>query len=360
MSRALPYMRWAKLESGARFNLATSGVLDFPLAELPGVSVADIEINGTGRYGYPPLLEALAHKTGADVDCIVPSIGTSMANFVALSALITRGDEVLIERPTYHPMLQIAEFLGANVRRFDRAPENNFAIDVDALLTQITPATKLVVLANLHNPSSAFVSAEELQRIGSRAAEVGAHVFVDEVYLETLFDRPERSSFFLGENFVITSSLTKAYGLSGLRCGWILARPELARKIWNVVDMTYGIPAHAAERLSVIALRNLPAIAARARSLVETNRAELNAFLAAHKTQLDCAPSALGTTVAPRLRSGSVHAFCKMLRDEFETSVVPGDFFEAPDCFRIGIGGDTASTRDAHERLSAALEHFSG
>ena len=86
------------------------------------------------------------------------------------------------------------------------------------------------------------------------AAKVGARVLVDEVYLETLFDQPWRSAFHLGPNFVVTSSLTKAYGLSGIRCGWILAQPDLVQRMWQIVDFTYGSPVHPAELLAVIAL----------------------------------------------------------------------------------------------------------
>jgi len=357
MKDELPYMRWAKLESGARFNLATSGVMDFPLAEL-SAKIEDLEISGPGRYGFPLLLELLAEKTGAPVECIVPSIGTSMANFVALSALINRGDEVLLERPTYHPLRQILEQLGAEVRRFERPPQRGFAIDFEELARAITPKTKLIVLANLHNPSSAFVSEEEMRGIGQLASRVGANVFVDEVYLESLFDQPVRSAFFLGDNFVTTSSLTKAYGLSGLRCGWILTPPELVPLMWQMIDMTYGIPAHAAERLSVIALKHLRQIVVRAKSVLEPNRILLNEFLARENSRLQVASSGVGTTVAPLLRTGSVEKFCELLRNEFETTIVPGDFFEAPNCFRIGIGGPSDILGEGLKRIGAALDRI--
>ena len=356
MCEAAPisYMRWAKLCAEARFNLATSGVIDYPLAELPA-RIEDLEINGPGRYGYPPLQERLVRKTGAPTECILTSIGTSMANFIALSALIESGDEVLIERPAYQPTLNIVHWLGANVSRFERRSENNFDVDLAELERQIRPTTKLIVLANLHNPSSALLEEGIMRQIGEMAARVGARVFVDEVYLEMLFDRPSRSAFFLGENFVATSSLTKAYGLSGLRCGWILAQPDLVRRMHDIVDFTYGIQAHAAERLSVLAFDHLPRIAERARTLIERNRALLNAFLAAHGEHLETKPSRLGTTVVPRLRAGRVEDFCELLRTEFETTVVPGQFFEAPQHFRIGIGGPTDILEGGLARISTAL-----
>jgi aspartate/methionine/tyrosine aminotransferase len=351
------YMAWAKLSADARFNLATSGVMDFPLAELP-VQIADLEINGPGRYGYQPLLERLARKTDAAVECIVTSIGTSMANFIALSALIERGDDVLVERPTYQPMLDIVCWLGAEVQRFERPAETGFRLDLDKLERAIQPTTKLIVLANLHNPSSAFIEEEEMRKVGELANRVGARVFVDEVYLETLFDQPWRSSFFLGNNFIVTSSLTKAYGLSGLRCGWILTPADLAQRMWTLVDLTYGIPAHAAERLSVIALDHLPRISERARMLVKRNREILNAFLAADTEHLETEPSRFGTTLAPRLRAGRLDDFCDLLRNKFETTVVPGHFFEAPEHFRIGIGGPTDVLEQGLERISATLNRF--
>ena len=353
----ISYMAWAKLGAASRFNLANSGVMGYPLAELPA-RIEDLEINGASSYGYAPLQERLAKKTGAPDECIVASIGTSMANFVALSVLIQRGDEVLIEQPTYPYLLEIAQWLGAKLRRFRRHPDKNFEVDPRELEREIRPSTKLVILANLHNPSCAFIEEDVMRQVGEMAAGVGARVVVDEVYLETLFHHPWRSAFFLGENFIITSSLTKAYGLSGLRCGWILAQPDLARRMWDFVDLTYGIPAHPAERLSVIALDHLPRIAELARALLERNRTLLNSFLTAHNKHLDAEPSRFGTTVAPRLRTGRVEDFCELLRHEFETTVVPGHFFEAPQHFRIGIGGPTDILEEGLARISTALTKF--
>lgn len=346
---AMPYMEWAKLRSTARFNLATSGLTNYPLSDLPA-RVEDLEINGAGLYGDAELRERLVRKTGAPDESLVLSMGTSMANFIALGALIERGDDVLIEQPTYQPMLHIAEWLGANVRRFARDPANGWKIDIDHLHKLVRPETKLIVISNLHNPSSALITENEMRAIGA----LGPRVFVDEVYLEAMFEQPQRSAFFLGDNFTITNSLTKAYGLSGLRCGWILTQPELVPRMHALVDLTYGVMAHPAERLSVIALDHLPRIAQSARDLLERNRKLMNEFLAAH----EYAPNEFGTCVALRLRNGGVEEFCRVLRNEFETSVVPGHFFEAPEHFRVGLGGPTEILEEGLERISTALKRF--
>jgi hypothetical protein len=196
-----------------------------------------------------------------------------------------------------------------------------------------------------------------MQQVGAMAAKVGARVLVDEVYLETLFDQSWRSAFHLGPNLIITSSLTKAYGLSGIRCGWILAQPELAQRMWQVVDFTYGSPVHPAELLAVIVLDHLDRVRNRARALLETNRMLVNDFMAKHR-QLDCEPSRFGTTVFPRLKAGRTSEFVQILRDQFETSVVPGEFFEQPQHFRIGFCRDTDTVRGGLERLTSALQTF--
>src|SRR5208282_516680 len=350
------YLAWAKLHSNARFNLASSGVVDYPLAELP-VNLSDLEIGGTGPYGYKPLMERLSARAGVPEDCVVYTLGTSMANYIALTALIHRGDEVLIERPTYDPLLTVLDHIGVNVCRFDRRAEKGFRLGLGELERKLTTKTRLVILCNLHNPSSAFTDEATMRQAGEMAAKVGARVLVDEVYLETLFDQPWRSAFRLGSNFVVTSSLTKAYGLSGIRCGWILAQPELVQRMWQIVDFTYGSPVHPAELLAVIALDNLDRVRDRARALLEKNRMLVNEFLARHP-DLQCEPSRFGTTVFPRLRLGHTAEFVGILREQFETSVVPGEFFEHPQHFRIGFCGPTETVRGGLERLSAALETF--
>jgi aspartate/methionine/tyrosine aminotransferase len=353
---ASTYLEWAKLCSQAKYNLATSGILGYPLAELH-VAPQDLEINGTDAYGYRPLLERLARKSEVTQDCVVVAAGTSMANHLAMAALLEPGDDVLIERPSYGPVLEVASYLRANILRFERRDEQNFEIDPDEVAQRITPKTKLICLTNLHNPSSALIGEEMLVRLGRIAEQAGAQVLVDEVYLDMVYDQPVRSSFHLGSNFVVTTSLTKAYGLSGLRCGWILAQPELAKRMWRLNDLFGATPVHPGELLSIAALDQLGKIDARARAVLTTNRKALDAFFSG-RSDLEGFRSRWGTVAFPRMKSGRVDEFCEFLRAHYETSVVPGRFFELPDHFRIGIGGDPAMTSEALQRLGAALDEW--
>ena len=349
------YIEWAKLSALAKFNLAASGVKGLPLSELP-VKWEEMELSAPGGYGYPPLLERLAARYGVSSGHVVTAIGTSMANYLAMSAVLEPGDEVVIEDPAYDPMVEVGHYLGAAVKRIPRRPENKFQIDVDELKKIVSGKTRLIVLTNLHNPSGALLEESALREIGDVARSVGALVMVDEVYLELLFDRPLRPAFHLGEHFIVTSSLTKAYGLSGLRCGWILAAPELVQRMWHHNDLFGNIPAHITDLLSVVALDHLDSIHNRAMKLLEQNWKLLDAFLAEH-SELDVVRPPGGTIVFAKAPGGDGNAFAERLRKKYETSVVPGRFFETPERIRIGICCDSDEVAEGLRRVAEALDH---
>jgi aspartate/methionine/tyrosine aminotransferase len=348
------YMEWAKTRPHARIDLGVSGLPDVPLAELP-VGIEHLELTAPGAYGYPPLLERLAKRLDVPVACVVTATGASMANYLALDALLEPGDEVLVEEPGYELLVSAAEHVGARVVRFPRAAPA-FALDPAELARALTPRTRLIALTNLHNPSSALAEEPALREVQAQARRAGARVLVDEVYLETLYDRrPWRSAFHLGPEFVATGSLTKAFGLGGLRCGWVLAEPELARRIFRLNDLFGVNAAHVAERLSVAALDQLGRLASRAQALLDANRPLLHRFLDS-RADLVCARPEFGTVVFPRLVGGRVDELCALLRERYETCVAPGRFFGRPEHFRIGISAPTEIVARGLERLAQALD----
>jgi aspartate/methionine/tyrosine aminotransferase len=357
-------MEWAKTCSEARFNLATSGLTNVRLTEFP-LRVADLEITSSEGYGYQPLLERLARHTGAPEECIVTAAGTSMANHLAMAAVLNPGDEVVIEQPTYGLLVDVANYLGAIVKRFTRKFDDEFAVDPEKIVETVTEKTRLIVLSNLHNPSGALVATETLQAIAEIARGVGAHVLVDEVYLEMLSHEDAPFCFPIGQKFatgrdtpvIVTSSLTKAYGLSGLRCGWILASPPLAKRIWLLNDLFAASPTHVAERMSVMALDHLDVFRQRASTLLQVNRGLLDSFLDS-RPDLECFRPPAGTVVFPRLACSDPERFFQLLREKYETTVVPGKFFEMPHHFRLGIGGETGEVSAGLDCLRLALDEL--
>lgn len=349
-------MEFSKLHTGATYSLAASGVMSYALAELP-VTLEDLEINGTDAYGYAPLNERLARLNGVPPECVVAAAGTSMANHLAMAATFEPGDEVLLEHPTYELLVSLAQYLGAEVRYFERRMDDGFRIRPEEVERQMTPRTRLIVITNLHNPSGALVDERTLRAVGDIAKNANALVLVDEVYLEALFERRPPPAIHLGEQFVVTSSLTKAYGLSGLRCGWVLAAPQLAERMWHINDL-YGVnAAHPAERLSVIALDNLDRVGARAKQLLASNCQSLNAFLAS-RGDLEYFRPQFGTIICPKLSRGPLDDLYRLLAEKYDTCVAPGSYFDMPRHFRLGIGGDPEMTREGLERLGLALDEL--
>lgn len=351
-----PYMEFAKLRSAAKYNLATSGIMSYPLAELP-VTMEDLQITGTDLYGHAPLRERLAKRSGVTSDWVMTAAGTSMANHIALAATLVPGDEALVEHPTYELLVSTLQYLGVDVKFFERRMENDFRVEPEEVERQMTPQTRMIVLTNLHNPTGALIDQSTLRAVGEVAKQNHAYVLVDEVYLEAMYECRPQAAVHLGDHFLVTSSLTKGFGLSGLRCGWILANPELTDRMWHINDL-YGVnAAHPAELLSVIALDNIGRVEARAKALLQANRPALDAFLQS-RDDIECVRAEFGTVAFPRLRKGSVDALDRLLRQKYETAVVPGSYFDMPQHFRLGIGGDPEMTSIALERLGAALDEL--
>jgi len=210
---------------------------------------------------------------------------------------------------------------------------------------------------NLPTERSSLVGREaEIADIARAAAAVGARVLIDEVYLELTFeDGAARTAFDPDGNIITTSSLTKAYGLSGLRCGWILAPADLALRMRRLNDLFGVAPPHIAERLSVVAFNRLPALRARARGMMAANLAAYRDLLADHPA-LDQTLYVPSTTVFPRLRSGDGDALYETLMRDHETSLTPGRFFGRPDHVRLALGGHPEVTRPGLERLAGVLD----
>ena len=340
------YMYWAKNQRPVTYNLGSSEVPHFQMSRW-AIDPAALELDGASRYRDPPLRAAIARKSGVAPDRVVMADGASMANMLAMAGLIAPGDEVLVEHPVYEPLVAAARFLGAEVRHFTRAGPT-FALDPAAVKAALTERTTLIVLTNLHNPTGNLADPETLKAIGA----LGPRILIDEVYLDAA---GQPSAALLGDAFVCTSSLTKVYGLSGLRCGWILAARDLAERFWRLNELFSVAQAHSTERLSLLALERLDEVAAETPALLARNRALANAFFAG-RAELEVAPMTHNVTCFPRVKQGDVDALNARLRATYDTAIVPGRFFGLADHFRLGVGMATDLLEAGLERLGKALD----
>jgi hypothetical protein len=370
------YMQWAKQHPHARWDLCGSNLLPCSLADLPEAAAA-LQINGSNDEGYVPLVEDIARRYDVGASQVATGTGTSGVNFLVCAALLDAGDEVLVETPGYDPLFAAPQLLGARLVHFERRFEDGYALDPDLVARAITDRTCLIIITNLHNPSGVRASDEALVQVGRLAERAGAHVLVDEVYLDSAFDdtgdrftgvgarhavplreQGTRSAASLGDRFISTNSLTKSYGLAGLRCGWALASPDVAERVRRARDIVDGTGVFPAERMSVVAFEHLDRLAARARSILEPNLAMVRHFLDG-RHELGYVAPAGGTVVFPRLRAqADAGPFIDRLFREEEVGVVPGRFFQAPAHFRLAFGGVRETLEGGLERIGRLLDRM--
>jgi aspartate/methionine/tyrosine aminotransferase len=273
-----------------------------------------------------------------------------------LAALLEPGDDVLVERPGYDPLLGAARMIGARTVRFDRTFEDGYALDPGRVRAAMTPCTKVIVVTNPHNPTGVTADPAAIDELGRIAQAAGAHVIVDEVYRDVTGDSGEPAAA-RGDVFITTSSLTKSYGLSSLRAGWAIASPDLSYRIRRARDVVDGTGSIVAERLAVLAFEHLDALYLRARAILARNKALADTFLATHP-QLEWVPSA-GTIVFPRITGvADSRLFVERVMQERQTALGPGSFFEAPAHFRLGYGGESERLREGLARISSVLHNL--
>jgi len=358
----LAYINWAKSLPRVEINLARSGVDLCPVSMLE-LKPSDLVVTLPVTYGYAPLREALSRRYGVAPAQVFPvSGGTSYANWIAIVSALDacgRGAEVIVERPTYEPLLRIPEALGHRVRRFERRFEDDYAVDLDRFASLVTAKTRLAIVTNLHNPSGARIPMPALRAMASLLARVDAYLLVDEVYLECVFTNRPESCVDAGPNVLTTNSLTKAYGLDGLRAGWILGPAALVKRAGRINDLLTNNSVAAGERMALAAFRRHRDIDRRAHALLDPNLARLRTFLSREARLRGYVPDG-GNVAFPRLPSAiDSDRLARHLVQRYSTLVVPGQFFEAPRHIRISFGCRPALLARGLANISRALDDLS-
>jgi aspartate/methionine/tyrosine aminotransferase len=358
----LAYISWAKSLPKVAINLARSGIDHCP-ASLLRLSARDLAVTLPVKYGYAPLREAIAARYGVAGRQVFPiSGGTSFANWIACAAVLDgcgRGAEVIVERPTYEPLLRIPQAFGHRVRRLDRRVDEGYAIDLDRFASVVTTRTRLAIVTNLNNPTGARIPMATLRAMAAMLARVKGYLLVDEVYLECLFRSRPDSCVHAGPNVLTTNSLTKAYGLDGLRAGWILGPAALVARAGRINDLMTNNSVAAGELMALAAFRNHHAIDRRAHALLDPNLARMRAFLSREPRLQAFLPEG-GNVLFARLPAAvDGDRLAGRLLDRYSTLVVPGRFFESPRHIRISFGCRPSLLARGLANISKAIDDVS-
>jgi len=346
-------------------DIGSSGVQSFSLAELrelTGLTHEEMDavvFDDSRTLGDPLLREAIARRWGAgDPERVMATHGSNEAIFLALNALLAPGDEVVILDPIYPQFYSIAESLGARLKTWRLRAELGFRPDVGEARSLIGPRTKAVVVNFPHNPTGASLTREEQAELIAAASEVGAYLVWDAAFAELTYDSeplPDPTLFY--ERAVSTGTLSKGYGLPGLRVGWCLAPPEVLERCALLRD---HINLHLSPLVELVARRAVEHADVLCGIRLRQARANL-AFLsewAARSAELvEFTPPRGGVCAFPRLRGmADTEAFCHQLARARRVLLVPGRCFNAPGHVRLGFGGRAAALEEGLRRLSAQLE----
>jgi aspartate/methionine/tyrosine aminotransferase len=351
------YLQWARRFYGnVRFDLATSGIPTVGLIELgiPGVEKLD------DWSGMPRLRDAIAAYNAVPPEEAVAALGTSHALWLAYASLASPGDEVLIEHPSYEPLVRIAEGMGARVLRFTRDSGERFALDPDRVAFAMSPRTRVVVISNLHNPSGVRASDEVLRDVARIAEMRGATLLVDEVYApfdDLVDDRGvfRGSARNLAPNVVVASSLTKCYGLGPQRIGWLLGPGDVLARAEDAMTACCGILPLPHAHLALHAFERLGLLADRSRALLKGKRARVQAWIERRGRLEWSAPTSglFGLVTVPDM--GNLTPAIERMVREREVLVAPGEFFGVPNAFRVAWSAPTPVLDEGLGLLTEAL-----
>jgi aspartate/methionine/tyrosine aminotransferase len=356
-------------ENRVAWNLSESGVHPLRVEELADTDDDRLAVMAQ-ELGYPQTNGTLELRAaiagmypGATAEHVEVTNGGSEANCIVLWRLIEPGDEAIVMVPNYMQVRGLARALGATVRHWSLVADHaasRWRPDVEALAALVSPRTKAILICNPNNPTGARLTDAELDAICGVAARVGAWVVSDEIYRGAELDSVETPTAWARyERVIVTSGLSKAYGLPGLRIGWTVAPPAIVEQLWGIHDYTTIAPGAINDRLARVALRHgrRERLLARTRGIIRTNYPIVRRWIERRSPHLSHIAPQAGAIVfiryAHRITSTTL---VERLRDERSVLVVPGDHFEMDGYLRIGFGSDPAYLTQALELAGELLD----
>ena len=380
--------RWQSIhEHDVEINLSESGVHPLRLRELVGVADLDDllgqELGYTQTNGTISLRERVAALyDGASAANVLVTNGGSEANFVTCWHLIEPGDEVVVIQPTYMQIPGLVRSFGATVREVwleagggdedghrghggqgDRAQTPmRWRLDLDAVRAAVTPRTRCIAVCNPNNPTGARLDEPEVAEFCAIAEDRGCWVLADEIYRGAELDgRDTPSAWGRHDRVVVTGGLSKAYGLPGLRIGWIAGPAKLVEQLWGRHDYTTIAPGTVNDLLARLALApsRRGRLLARTRDRLRKNQAVVGTWVSERRGVRQIPPEAGGVTLMRYPETRSSAELAETLRTRYGVLVVPGVHFGLEHHLRIGIGGDAELLREGLARLGRVLDNGS-
>jgi aspartate/methionine/tyrosine aminotransferase len=352
-------------ENLVEYDMSESGVRPLTLRELAGMgfdldAFLDVPLGYSQSNGTIELREQIAsHYPGATVDHIEVTNGTSEANYLIALSQLRPGDDVAMEVPNYMQIPGVARSLGAAVRTFRLRQDTGWEPDWDEFERAVTPQTRLLYLSNPNNPTGAVLSEEAMRRIARRCDETGTWLLADEVYLGAEIDRPRTRSFWgLGDRVIVTSGLSKAYGIPGVRIGWLVGPTALAAECWTQHDYITIGPNKMSDRIARVAVQpeNRERCYARTRDILRHNLPIAREWIGHFGGRVSWHEPQAGAIALLKYSGDEPSvAIAERVRTEQSTLIVPGSHVGLEGSLRIWLGGGEAFLREGLRRIGTVI-----
>lgn len=364
--------RWmTTYETRVQYDIAESGIFPLTANDLLDLVPAaerdptlqrllNLRLGYSEARGSLELRRALAETyANGSPDNILVTTGAIEANFLLFNLLLNPGDHVIAPYPAYQQLYSVPRALGCDLSLWLIRPETGFRYDVDDLERLVQRQTRLIVVNSPHNPTGAVLSAEDLAGVYEIARSVGAVVLSDEAYRWLTIPGGEclaPPAFDLGPAGISVGTLSKPFGLPGLRIGWLAAPPDIVARCWGMRDYVTLSPARLSDALAILAIRYRDRIIARNQAIITANLAAANAWIARHAGLLSWVPPRGGllALLHYELDIPSLE-LANRLAEEYSVMLAPGSAFGLEHYLRIGIGQDPPVFATALERVGACL-----
>jgi aspartate/methionine/tyrosine aminotransferase len=346
------------------FDMSESGIRPVSINDLVGMGLdlnglLDMPLGYSQSNGTPELKELLTQiYPGATSENIEVTNGTSEANYLIALSQLKEGDEFALEVPNYMQLSGVPKSLGAQVNTFALRSENGWDVDWDEFEHAVNPRTRLVYVSNPNNPSGAVLSAAAMRRIVERCEKMGAYLIADEVYIGAEHTGERTPSFWgMSDCVIVTSGLSKAYGIPGLRIGWIIGPPELVYACWTQHDYITIGPNKLSDRMAQVAVRleNREKLYARTRAILNEN-IPFFADWVKDVPQLAYTPSQAGAYSFLKLHGDTPsEEVAKNCLENQSTLIVPGSHFGMEGYLRLWLGGSQDYLGEGYRRIAREL-----
>ena len=342
---------------GARLNISYSNIREFHLDGFGRSLPKDIDLNWTFRNGTPEIRRLIARRHRASSQEVLVTTGATEGNFLVNTSLVHPRDRVLVDVPIYSPLRDVPRGVGANVIEISRDCQDGWRLDLDCWRKLARRKARLLVFANLNNPTSTALSRSDIRELADIVEECNGHVLVDETFRELAFDDTPPSVAEFGPRMIALSTVTKVCGLGTLRVGWIVGAPDLLDRFAGMKDYTTGGGSVLSQTIATWALGRWDFFLRRAKRILDVNR-KLAAEALREMPALQGDVPSHGTVLFPHSTVNVARLASRLLK-RYGTVIAEGRFFGVPDHFRLGLGGETQDLKRGLANLRRLLRSAS-